>query len=97
MKLLERLSGMGQRMSELTMLSRDPALTFRPDPAFRAKLRNPDEIIDGDFDGLHSLARALTPSRQTWAGIASWRRSLKISNPAQELGHGRNSDNIRKK
>jgi hypothetical protein len=51
-------------MSELTMLSRDPALTFRPDPAFRAKLRNPDEIIEGDIDGLHSLARALTPFRR---------------------------------
>jgi hypothetical protein len=63
--------------SELATLSRDPALTFRPDPAFRAKFRNADEIIEGDFNGVDIGPRpvALTPVR--WAGAASWRRSPK--------------------
>ena len=34
---------------ELAKLSRDPALTFKPDPSFRPKFRNPDEIIENDL------------------------------------------------
>jgi hypothetical protein len=63
--------------SELAMLSRDPALAFRPDPAFRARFRNPDEINEGDFSGIRSLAGPYVAAARTWAGAASWRRSPK--------------------
>jgi hypothetical protein len=64
-------------VSELATLSRDPALTFRPDPAFRAKFRNPDEIIEGDFNGIEADARPISPMPQRWACAGSWRRSPK--------------------
>jgi len=64
-------------VSELAKLSRDPALTFRPDPTLRSKFRNPDEIIEGDFnfgDAGASLVCAMPPR---WRCAASWRRSPK--------------------
>ena len=64
-------------VSELAALSYDPALAFRSNPAFRAKFRNPDEIIEGDFDGIHSLTRRHFATAQLWTGTASWRRSPK--------------------
>jgi hypothetical protein len=63
--------------SELATLSRDPALTLRPDPAFRAKFRNPDEIIEGDFNGIEAGVHAVFSTPLRWAGAASWRRSAK--------------------
>ena len=66
----------GHTLSELATLSGDPALAFRSNPGFRAKFRNPDEITEGDFDGLQSLVPPLA-STKTWAGTASWRRSPK--------------------
>jgi hypothetical protein len=64
-------------LSELATLSCDPGLVFRPDPAFRVRFRNPDELIEGDFDGIDGgvLSAFTTPSH--WAGAASWRRSPK--------------------
>jgi len=62
-------------VSELSRLSSDPALTFRPDPAFRAKFRNPDEIIEGDFNQVGTRAVATVPARRTCAAL--WRRSPK--------------------
>jgi hypothetical protein len=66
-----------RRVSELATLSRDPTLTFRPDPAFRAKFRNPDEIIEGDFNGIEASARPPFATPQRWACAASLRRSPK--------------------
>jgi hypothetical protein len=63
--------------SELATLSRDPALTFRPDPAFRAKFRNPDEIMEGDFNGIDAGMRPVSATPPRWACAASGRRSLK--------------------
>jgi hypothetical protein len=64
-------------VSELAALSRDPALTFRPDPAFRAKFRNADEIIEGGFELIDASTRPFftVPPRRTCA--ASWRRCPK--------------------
>ena len=62
--------------SELAKLSRDPALTFKPDPSFRSKFRNPDEIIENDFnviDGCRCPGYAMSAR---WTG-AAWRRSPK--------------------
>ena len=44
-------------VSELAALSRDPALTFRPDPAFRAKFRNADEIVEDGLERIDASAR----------------------------------------
>jgi hypothetical protein len=66
-----------RRVSELSTLSRDPALTFRPDPAFRVKFRNPDEIIEGDFNGVEAGMRPFSPPPLSWARAVSWRRSAK--------------------
>jgi hypothetical protein len=63
--------------SELATLSRDPALTFRPDPAFRAKFRNPDEIMEDDFNGIDAGMRPVSATPPRWACTASGRRSLK--------------------
>jgi hypothetical protein len=63
--------------SELATLSRDPALAFRPDPAFRARFRDPDEIIEGDFDGVHTSTNFVFTTPPQWQGAASWRRSPK--------------------
>jgi hypothetical protein len=65
-------------VSELAKLSRDPALTFRPDPTLRSKFRNPDEIIEGDFNFVDAGAAfpvCAMPPR--WTSAASWRRSPK--------------------
>jgi hypothetical protein len=64
-------------VSELATLSQDPALTFRPDPAFRAKFRNADEIVEGDYNGIETGVRPVGATPFTWAGAASWRRSPK--------------------
>jgi hypothetical protein len=66
-----------RRVSELATLSRDPALTFRPDPAFLAKFRNPDEIIEGDFNGIEASTRPPFATPQPWACATSLRRSPK--------------------
>jgi len=63
--------------SELATLSCDPALTFRPDPAFRAKFRNPDEIMEGDFNGIGAGTRSVSATPPCWAYAAAGRRSLK--------------------
>jgi hypothetical protein len=63
--------------SELARLSCDPALTFRPDPAFRAKFRNPDEIMEGDFNGIDAGTRSASATPPCWAYTAAGRRSLK--------------------
>jgi len=64
-------------VSELAALSCDPALTSRPDPAFRAKFRNADEIMEDDWEDIEAGARpAFTaPPRRTCA--ASLRRCPK--------------------
>ena len=64
-------------VSELAKLSRDPALTFRPDPAFRSKFRNPDEIIEDDFNLIDASAWPVSAMPQRWTCSASWRRSPK--------------------
>jgi hypothetical protein len=66
-----------ERLSELATLTRDPALTFRPDPAFRAKFRNPDEIVESDFASIDSGTRSLSATSLRWASAVSWRRSPK--------------------
>jgi len=58
------------------MLSGDPALTVRPDPDFRAQFRNPDEIIEGDYNSIDVELRSVFATPR-WAGTASWRRSPK--------------------
>ena len=62
---------------ELAALSRDPALTFRPDPGFRPQFRNPDEIIDDDYNGVDAGVHSGGRMPTHWAGAASWRRSPK--------------------
>ena len=64
-------------VSELAALSRDPALTFRPDPTFRAKFRNPDEIIEGDLKRTDTAARPYLTAPPSWTCAASWLRSPK--------------------
>lgn len=63
-------------VSELAMLSRDPALTFRPDPAFRANFRNPDEIAEGDVDRIYAGPRPVCTVAPQWT-CAALRRSPK--------------------
>lgn len=62
--------------TELAKLSRDPALTFRPDPSFRPKFRNPDEIIESDLNqiGAGACPVSTISARRT---CAAWRRSPK--------------------
>ena len=64
-------------VSELATLSSDPALASRPDPAFRPKFRNPDEIIDNDFDRFDLGSHPVHALRPIWTGAALWRRSPK--------------------
>jgi hypothetical protein len=66
-----------ERLSELATLTRDPALAFRRDPAFRAKFRNPDEIIEGDFTGIGAGTGVVSARPLRWASAVSWRRSPK--------------------
>lgn len=62
---------------ELATLSADPALTFRPDPTFRAKFRNADETFEGNFNGFDTDTRPLSMTSARWRGVACWRRSPK--------------------
>jgi hypothetical protein len=66
-----------ERISELAMLSSDPALALKPDPMFRAQFRNPDEIIEGDFNGIEANTRPPFATPQPWACATSLRRSPK--------------------
>jgi len=77
MKTSSHIAQSDGQVSELAALSCDRALAFRSNPAFRAKFRNPDEIIEGDFDGIHSLTRPHFAKAQLWTGAASWHRSPK--------------------
>ena len=63
-------------VSELAKLSRDPALTFRPDPSFRPKFRNPDEIIESDLNEIEAGACPVSTMSARWT-CAAWRRSPK--------------------
>lgn len=63
-------------MSELATLSSDPSLSSRPDPAFRAKFRNPDELVEGE-SYVEAGTRAVAATSATWVRTASWRRSPK--------------------
>lgn len=62
--------------SELANLSRDPALTLKPDPSFRPKFRNPDEIIENDFNVIDACRRPGSAMSPRWT-CAIWRRSPK--------------------
>ena len=64
-------------LSELATLSRDPELTFRPDPALCTRFRNADEIIEGDFDGLDAVTRSVSRKSPIWGYAVSCRRSPK--------------------
>lgn len=60
--------------SELAKLSRDPALTFRPNPSFRPKFWNPDEIIESDSNEIEAAACSISTMPPRWT-CAAWRRS----------------------
>src|SRR5262249_4990641 len=64
-------------VSELAMLSSDPALTSRPDPTFRVKFRNPDEIMECDLKGIGVGSYPVPPPPPTWTSATFWRRSPK--------------------
>jgi hypothetical protein len=64
-------------ISELAALSSDPSLSFRPDPAFRAKFRNPDELVEAESRNVEAGMRTVAATSATWANAASWRRSPK--------------------
>lgn len=64
-------------ISELATLSRDPALTLRPDPAFRAKFRNADEIMEDDLERIDASARLVFTAPPPRKCTASWRRCPK--------------------
>jgi hypothetical protein len=67
----------GLAVSELAMLSSDPALTFRSDPTFCAKFRNADEIIESDFKQIEVGSHSGFTSPSSWTGTTLWRRSPK--------------------
>jgi len=62
---------------ELATLSCDPALTFRPDPAFRAKFRNADEIMEGDLECIAASPRLVFTAPPPPTGAAPCRRCPK--------------------
>ena len=64
-------------MSELATISSDPSLSFRPDPGFRAKFRNPDELIEAESDTVETGMRTVTATSAVWVRAAAWRRSPK--------------------
>jgi len=64
-------------MSELASLSSDPSLSFRPDPAFRAKFRNPDELVEAESYNVEAGMRTVAATSATWIRVAQWRRSPK--------------------
>ena len=64
-------------MSELATLSSDPSLSFRPDPGFQAKFRNPDELVEAESSNVKAGMRTVTAISATWACAAAWRRSPK--------------------
>jgi hypothetical protein len=59
------------RVSELTMLSSDPEITFRPDPGFRTKFRNADETYDGDLEQTEAGPQSVCRSRSSCSGSMS--------------------------
>jgi hypothetical protein len=63
-------------LSELAGLSCDPELSFRPNPTFRAKFRNPDEIAEAESYEVEAVIRPVASASGTRAH-ASWRRSSK--------------------
>jgi hypothetical protein len=63
-------------LSELAGLSCDPELSFRPNPTFRAKFRNPDEIAEAESYEVEAAIRPVASASGTRAH-ASWRRSSK--------------------
>ena len=63
--------------SELATLSSDPSLSFRPDPAFRAKFRNPDELIEVESNTVEASMRTVATTSATWVCAGAWRRSPK--------------------
>jgi len=77
MKALTGFAQSSNAVLELATLSRDPALTFRPDPRFRAQFRNPDEIVEGDYNDVDTDVHAVGRPPMHWRGAASWRRSPK--------------------
>jgi hypothetical protein len=58
-------------------LSCDPSLSFRPDPAFRAKFRNPDELVEEEPNTIEASMRTVATTSATWVRAAAWRRSPK--------------------
>ena len=64
-------------MSELATISSDPSLSFRPDPGFRAKFRNPDELVEAESDTVETGMRTVTAKSAVWVRAAAWRRSPK--------------------
>jgi len=64
-------------VSELAMLSSDPALARKPDPRFRAKFRNPDEIIEDDFKWTNAGPHPVPTLPPTWTSATFWYRSPK--------------------
>jgi hypothetical protein len=64
-------------VSELATLSSDPTLANRPDPTFRPKFRNADEVIDIDFRRFDMVSRRVIAFAPTWTGTTLWRRSPK--------------------
>jgi hypothetical protein len=66
-----------ERVSELAMLSSDPALALKPDPMFRAQFRNPDEIMECDFKWTNAGPNHIPMFPPTWTGATFWRRSPK--------------------
>jgi hypothetical protein len=62
---------------ELATLTRDPALTSRPDPMFRAKFRNADETIEGNLEHIDGSARHVFTRLPQRTLSASWRRCPK--------------------
>ena len=66
-----------EMMSELAALSCDPSLSSTPDPAFRAKFRNPDELIEAESQPVEASMRTVAATSPTWVRAAAWRRSPK--------------------
>jgi len=64
-------------MSELATLSSDPSLSFRPDPDFQAKFRNPDELVEAESNAVEASMRTVATTSATWVCAAAWRRSPK--------------------
>lgn len=77
MNAAEHLLESQRAASELSTLSRDPALAARPDPAFCPKFRNADEIGETDSEQVHGNSRLLSAISARWGSASSWRRCPK--------------------